>query len=218
MIRKKAELLVLKTLLKFIELWLSSCRLTLDGHPDSLKLFRDGRQVIGALWHSSLIYCLYHFRNHPAAIMVSPSSDGEWVARALRLWGQYPVRGSRLKGGLAAIRQLTEVLKKERLNAGIVADGSQGPACVAQKGAVVLARDTGLPIIPLGVAARPAYHFSSWDRLMLPLPFSSVVMFYGQPIYVAPGTRGQQLEKERIRLERALNQSTQRARDILDSK
>ncbi len=208
--------LTLRLLLKLTELWLSSCRLSVNGHPDSLKLFQEKQQVIAALWHSTLIYCLYHFRNLPAAIMVSPSSDGEWVARALRMWGQHPVRGSRLKGGLVAIREMTKILKEKGVNAGIVADGSQGPACVAQKGAVVLARDTGLPLIPLGVAARPAYYFSSWDRLMLPMPFSRVSMFYGKPLYVSPETKGAAIERERIILENALKEATQRAREFIE--
>ncbi len=211
---QKQESLILKAALKTVELWLSSCRLKQDIHADSKAIMDKNGQVIAALWHSSLIYCLYHFRKFPAAIMVSGSADGEWVARALRLWGQVPVRGSKLKGGLVAIREMTRIIKSQKINAGIVADGSKGPPCVAQKGAVVLARDTGLPIIPVGIGAKPAYYFNSWDRLMLPLPFSRVGVVYGPPIFVDSNARGTLLENARVQLEKELNKASVKAKRL----
>ncbi len=209
------EDLSLRFTLKIIELWLSSCRLATDKHPASDLLIQDDvQQVIVALWHSSLIYSLFHFRRFPATIMVSASSDGEWVARALRLWGQCPVRGSRLKGGLLAIKEMTKIIKTQKINAGIVADGSTGPPCIAQKGAIILARDTGLPIIPIGVGAKPAYYFNSWDRLMLPLPFSRVVVVYGPPIYVDQNARGIRIERMRLKLEKELNKTSIKAKRL----
>ncbi len=208
----------LRMLLRMVEAWLSTCRLVLDRHPLSEELLAQDQQVIVALWHSALIYCLFHFRRYPAAIMVSGSKDGEWVAKALEIWGQKPVRGSKLKGGLVAIREMTRLLKEKKMNAGIVADGSKGPPCVAQKGAIVLARDTGFPIIPIGVSARPAYYFNSWDRLMLPLPFSRVAVVYGGPLYVARATRGTRMEDARLQLERELIKASVRAKRIARQK
>ncbi len=216
----KKKSLWLRGLLKGIETWLSSCRPTIEAHPRSARLFDLNQQVIVALWHSTLIYCLFHFKTFPAAIMVSASKDGEWVARALRIWGQYPVRGSRLKGGIMAIREMTRLIDRQAVSAGIVADGSKGPPYVAQKGAVVLARNTGLPIVPVGMAARPAYHFKTWDRLLLPLPFSKVAVVYGPPLYVDENDRGIQLEHARIHLEQRLISASKRAKKLVkaDSK
>ncbi len=208
----------LRFLLRTVEIWLSSCRPALDVHPLSKELISQDKQFIVALWHSALIYCLFHFRSYPAAIMVSGSKDGEWVARALELWGQHPVRGSKLKGGLLAIREMTKLLKEEKINAGIVADGSKGPPCIAQKGPIVLARDTGFPLIPVGVSARPAYHFNSWDRLMLPLPFSRVSVVYGEPFYVEENTRGPRMEEARLHLEKELIKASVRAKRLARSK
>ncbi len=207
--------IALKICLKFVEAWLFTCRFVLEADPSSKAMFDKKRQVIVALWHCGLIYILYHFRKFPAAIMVSASKDGEWVARALRLWGQYPVRGSRLKGGLYAIRDMTRLLKKYNLSAGIVADGSKGPALKAQIGAIILARDTGLPIIPVSMDATPAYRFNSWDRLILPLPFSKVAMVYGAPIYVGKEVKGKKVEEKRSLLENMLNEAHLKAKEIL---
>ena len=149
--------------------------------------------------------------------MVSASSDGEWVARALRIWGQLPVRGSRLKGGVAAIKKMGRIVKEKGVSAGIVADGANGPACKVQNGALILARDTGLPIVPTGFAARPAHYFNSWDRMILPLPFSRIAMVYGPPLFVASDARGRRLEEYRNLLETRLNQATSRARKLVGS-
>ncbi len=147
--------------------------------------------------------------------MVSGSSDGEWAARCVMNWGQIPVRGSRHKGGLRAIREMAGIMRQQRCNAGIVADGSRGPAHVAQKGAVVLSRDTGVPMVPTGLAARPAFRFNSWDRTILPYPGSRVVLVHRPPISVPPDARGIQIEECRRDLENSLNEATRQAEDIL---
>ncbi len=207
----------LKALLRAIEGYLWTCRPVTDYHPASLGMVQSKQPAIAALWHSSLIYTLYHFRNNRAAIMVSASSDGEWVARALRIWGQLPVRGSRLKGGVAAIKEMGRLVTEQGVSAGIVADGANGPACRAQIGALILARDTGLSIIPTGFAARPAYYFQSWDRMVLPMPFSRIAMVYGPPLSVPPGSRGPRIEECRRLLEASLNRATSRARRLINS-
>jgi lysophospholipid acyltransferase (LPLAT)-like uncharacterized protein len=208
----------LRAALKLIEAWLGSCRASLHWHPEALAMERKGHPIIGAMWHSQLIYLLYALRRYPAAIMVSGSADGEWVARALAIWGQHPVRGSKFKGGSAAIREIARLVNKEGVNAGIIADGSRGPACRAQIGAIVLARTTGRPIVPIAAAARPAYYFSSWDRLFLPLPFSRVSVVFGQPFLVPKDAKGRMIEPYRNRLQQELNDLTREANRIVGVK
>jgi len=202
-------------LFRLVELWLASCRFT-RVESDAVKfLLEPGHPAVITLWHASLIYTLFCFRHHSAVIMVSGSSDGEWVARSLNSWGQIPMRGSRHKGGLLAIKEMTRIMRQQGCIAGIVADGSKGPAQIAQKGAVVLAKETGAPMVPTGFAARPAFRFNSWDRTILPFPGSKVVMVYGQPISVPPDARGIQIEEFRRNLEDSLNEATHLAEKII---
>ena len=147
--------------------------------------------------------------------MVSGSSDGEWAARSLSSWGQIPIRGSRHKGGLLAIKEMARIMRQQGCKAGIVADGSKGPARIAQKGAIILARETGAPVVPTGFAARPAFKFNSWDRMILPLPGSKVVIVFGRPISVPPDARGIRIEEFRRNLEDSLNESTGIAEEII---
>jgi lysophospholipid acyltransferase (LPLAT)-like uncharacterized protein len=201
-------------LFRLAELWLASCRFTVVEQDAIRHLLDSGHPAIIALWHASLIYTLFCFRHHFGVIMVSGSSDGEWVARSLNTWGQIPIRGSRHKGGLRAIREMARIMQEQECIAGIVADGSKGPAQIAQKGAVVLARETGAPMVPTGLAARPAFRFNSWDRTILPFPGSKVVMVYGRPISVPPDARGIQVEEFRRNLEDSMNEATRLAEEI----
>ncbi|MBW1718667.1 MAG: lysophospholipid acyltransferase family protein [Deltaproteobacteria bacterium] len=202
-------------LLRLTELWLASCRFTMVERDAIRPLFEPGHPAIATLWHASLIYNLFYFRHHPGVVMVSGSSDGEWVARFLNSWGQIPVRGSKHKGGLLAIKEMTRIMRQQGCNAGIVADGSQGPARIAQKGAVVLSRETGVPMVPTGLAAKPAFRFNSWDRTILPFPWSKVVMVCGRPISVPPDAKGIWIEEFRRNLEDSLNESTRIAEEIV---
>jgi lysophospholipid acyltransferase (LPLAT)-like uncharacterized protein len=108
-------------------------------------------------------------------------------------------------------------MKERRIGAGIVADGSQGPAMKAQIGAIVLARDTGYPVIPIGFAAKRCVRFNSWDRMILPMPFSKVVMTYGEPVQVAGTARGLKIEEMRRRLEKGLYKATLDAQQIVEA-
>jgi lysophospholipid acyltransferase (LPLAT)-like uncharacterized protein len=197
--------------------WLASCRPVTVQNYCARKLIASGTPVIVALWHQSLIYTPYHFSVYPGVVMVSGNRDAEWVAAALRMWGQIPVRCSRHKGGLKAIREMVRLMKERRIGAGIVADGSQGPAMKAQIGAIVLARDTGYPVIPTGFAAKRCVRFNSWDRMILPMPFSKVVMTYGEPVQVAGTARGLKIEEMRRRLEKGLYKATLDAQQIVEA-
>ena len=207
----------LRLALKIAEIYLGTCRPVVIRSRCAEKSLEAScpRKPVVALWHSSLVYMLYHCRQYHGAVMTSPSKDGEWVAAAVSCWGSVPVRGSRLKGGLYAIRKMAGYMRERGFASGIVADGSRGPVNVAQIGAVVLARDSGCPIVPIGFAAERAIYFNSWDRLVLPLPFSRVCMVYGEMFCVPSGTRGTRLEFFRKKLEYGLNAATAEARSLM---
>jgi len=209
---------ILKKLVFFlIDLWFSTCRPVVEGQWNFERFSGRREPVIIAIWHARVIYTLYHFRRHPAAVIVSASSDGDWVARYVRRHGQVPVLGSRHKGGAQAGKEIVAAMRDRKLNAGIVADGSRGPAEKAQIGAIVMARETGAPIVPTGMAARHAIRFKSWDRTVLPLPFSRIVMVYEEPVMVPEDAKGAGIEKFRRRLEEALNSANEKAERILQS-
>ena len=207
-----------RLLLKAALLWLRTLRAEVLGEERREGLLEPGRPAVVALWHKNLVYTLYHFRHFPGVVMTSRSKDGEWVARAAASWGQRVVRGSRMKGGLEAVARMARLISEDGLSAGIVVDGSKGPACRAQAGALILSRRTGRPILPTGFAARPARRLHTWDRLILPLPFARCCIVYGEPFTVPPSAKGPGLEPWRSKLERALNRADEEAERALGAR
>jgi lysophospholipid acyltransferase (LPLAT)-like uncharacterized protein len=169
------------------------------------------RKYIMALWHSRILLFSYFFKGMNGSILVSRSDDGEIIARILQAQGQETVRGSTKKGGLRAISRLIKDLKKNGRPGAIIPDGPQGPRFQVQPGVILLAKKTGYPIIPASYSAKKIKVFSSWDRFILPYPFTRCRMVFGKLISVPPDADQIGVENSRRTLERELNRITQSA-------
>lgn len=138
---------------------------------------------IAVLWHGRMAAAAPLFKGVDATILVSRSGDGELARMMLRRLGYRTIRGSTGKVGSGALRELREVLGRGGVIA-ITPDGPRGPRHHVNRGAAFLARATGRPILPIGFAAARARRLSSWDRFLVPLPFSRVHICYGEPLRV----------------------------------
>ncbi|MDR2550954.1 MAG: lysophospholipid acyltransferase family protein [Desulfobulbus sp.] len=187
-----------------IRLWFATCRVKVRGDAPLRQYVQTGKTGIAVFWHYSFLFLFYYFRKFPSAIMVSASKDGEYIARLASLMGHVPVRGSSHRGGVKALKEMIERLR-QGLNGAIVADGSQGPARQAQAGCILMASKTGLPIFPVAWAARRVLIFNSWDRTAVPLPFTTIVVRHGEPLWVEPGIGAEQVEAWRLEVEQRLN-------------
>jgi lysophospholipid acyltransferase (LPLAT)-like uncharacterized protein len=187
-----------------IRTWFATCRLKVHGQEVMDRLKDAGTPVIGSFWHYGVLYVLYFFRDESGVAMVSASRDGEYISRIVERLGNETVRGSRKKGGMQAIMKLIRAVRDGR-NAILVADGSQGPARIVQAGSLLLAAKTGVPILPLAWSCNRYKRFGSWDGTALPLPFSRIDFFYGEPLLVPPTLTDEQLEEYRLELEKRLN-------------
>lgn len=135
--------------------------------------------------------------------MVSASRDGEYIARVAELFGFETVRGSANRFGVRALKGLVNHVKQGK-NAGIVADGSQGPALKVQPGAIMLAAKSGSPILPIVWAVKRYKAFNSWDHSVLPMPFSPMILEYGDLIYVEAKMTSARVEEYRMQVEREM--------------
>lgn len=161
-----------------------------------------------AFWHSRIFYMPYHFRWQKRwRILVSPSSDGDIINGILRLFGFSTVRGSSYKSPVRALISLARKVKSGA-SAAMIADGSRGPANVAQPGSVAIAKLTGRLIVPIAFGAERKKNLHSWDKTILPMPFSRINMVFGKPIAVKKNTDGRQLELKRLYLEEELKKIT----------
>jgi lysophospholipid acyltransferase (LPLAT)-like uncharacterized protein len=166
------------------------------------------RNVIYAFWHGHLLYLMYRYRGSGVYILVSQSEDGEMLSRILQRFGLPTIRGSSSRGGR---RSLLELVRRARAgaSAAIAPDGPRGPRHQAQSGIITLARLTEIPIIPLAVGARWKIECQSWDRFLLPLPGSRVIVAYGESVVVPSDADTEVLEQKRQELEGKLLKLTE---------
>jgi lysophospholipid acyltransferase (LPLAT)-like uncharacterized protein len=193
-----------------MRLWFASCRVTTHNEENCFKPNQRGKQGIAAFWHYSIVYILYHMRKYTATAMVSASRDGEYLARLAEQFGFETVRGSKNKKGVQGLKAMLRAVQSGR-SAAIVADGSQGPPKIVQAGSILLAARTGAPIIPMVFAASRYYTINSWDRTIIPKPFSRIDFYYGKPLFVTANLQPKDLESYRLQLEERLNELYKKA-------
>jgi lysophospholipid acyltransferase (LPLAT)-like uncharacterized protein len=186
-----------------LRLYLSFLRVRVVGEEAAHKQFSKYGRVIAAVFHQRFLPALAYvtkFRNFKPIVMISQSSDGELIASLASRLGLVPVRGSSTRGGRDALMAILRALKK---NPGVIhiVDGPTGPKGVIKPGLMAMAQVTGAPIFPIIISAEKAWVMRSWDRFLVPKPFSKVTIRWGDPFPVPRGTRPDQLEELRKQVE-----------------
>jgi len=180
-----------------------------DTSSELLDAFEKNERVLVAFWHAQLgmIQAGYRGRAVGICIQVSRHGDGEIIARATRAYGIRAARGSASRGGIGSAREMIEAYR-EGYDLAIAVDGPRGPRQRAKPGAIRLAQVTGARLFPVACAPRRGHVFGSWDRFVLPLPFTRVYYTGGAPLAVARDADESTLESTRARLEQDLTRLT----------
>jgi len=154
---------------------------------EGLRAEREaGRAVIITLWHGQMLPLLYRHRGERVAILISEHRDGEIIARIAMALGHRTVRGSTTRGAGRALLSMVRQVESGQ-DIAVTPDGPRGPAKSFAAGALIVAQRTGAAIIPATVVARSAWHLGSWDRFMIPRPFTRVIISYGTAAHVKAG-------------------------------
>ena len=178
--------------------------------------------IIPCHWHQRHIFCAYYLVRKLSGkfrigYLVSPSKDGELGAMILKRLGLVAIRGSAKRTGAQAIRDLYLCLSRDGISPVLTPDGSEGPTYKFKPGPVMLAQLSGAPLVPMSYAARRAWYLDSWDRFMIPKPFTRVAIAIGRPRYVersgklgGTGSMQEQMEAELNRLGREAEAALER--------
>ena len=168
-------------------------------------IIRSGRVPIFAVWHGRILPAIWVFRNRGVVVMASENFDGQWIARIIERLGNRTVAGSTSHGGARALIVMKHEVEQGH-PAALALDGPRGPARIAQPGAVWLAGATGNPLLPLHSEASRSWTTNSWDRTMVPKPFSTVALEIRPPIMVT-GTEQEHLDRGQAALSESLGQA-----------
>lgn len=166
----------------------------------------DG-QCIFAFWHSRLAIMPFVHSGEPLVVLQSRHRDSRMLGRVMERFGIEQAWGSSTRGGAAALRDVLRKIR-EGYDLAIAPDGPRGPRRRAQVGVITAARLSGKPIVPLSCSARPATRVNSWDRLVVPWPFSRAVFEFGEPIRVPRAADPDEQERLRQHLETELDRLT----------
>lgn len=183
------------------------------------RVWAAGGPAVICFWHGRIVLSHIGWMKkdgaQPAKVLISHSREGGIVTAATRTVGHDVIRGSsskgdQRKGGVEAMRQMIRHMGAGGAVA-IAPDGPRGPRMRAQMGPIQLAKRMNAPIVCFGWATRGANVFNSWDRFVLPAPFSRGYYVWGDAINVPPDADDAALERSRLMLETELTRVTAEA-------
>jgi hypothetical protein len=149
--------------------------------------------------------------------MTSRSFDGEYIARIIKKLGFSAVRGSSSRGAVGALMGM----KQELDNGNPVAftiDGPRGPIYVAKPGPILLAKRSGHGIVCFYIAVERAWVLNSWDRMMIPKPFSRVAGFGSTTLRVPAEATEEEMAAFHQQMQAMLDRCRERAEGMLGKK
>jgi lysophospholipid acyltransferase (LPLAT)-like uncharacterized protein len=153
----------------------------------------EQRPVVASFWHACIIPATYMCRNLGVRVMSSNSYDGEYMGRIIRKFGFVAVKGSSSRNAVRALLGLRRALQ-EGWTVAFSLDGPRGPRYKVKPGPVALARSSGVPLTMFHMAVDRAWVLRTWDRLLIPKPFSRVLLRFGKLVPVPADATDEDLE------------------------
>jgi len=167
---------------------------------------------IYCFWHQCVLPCTVYFRRSRAVILISKSFDGELITRILKMFGFDAVRGSSSRSAREGLRGLKLVIETGR-TAIFTADGPRGPIYQTKMGPIKLAQMTGAPIGAFHLEPERAWVMGSWDRFLVPKPFTRICVSWAQWTRVPAEPAPSEFEPMRAELNAAIERARLRALD-----
>ena len=186
-----------------------TARFEVIGWENHDKAEAGGGLPIYVFWHDRIFLTTYWWRNRRIVVMTSRSFDGEYIARFIQRFGYGAVRGSSTSGAVGAVVEMARLMRAGCTTAFTI-DGPKGPRYIAKMGAVLLAKKTGQPIVPVTMALKRYWTLPSWDLFQIPKPFTRARVYVEPPIYVPADADEEMLAAKRDELQRVLDNLNQK--------
>ena len=203
--RKKKKKLTKKIAPFLVRLLLSviwrTCRvIKIQGEYHLEPLIKSKHPFIPVYWHQHHVYGAYLMlklkkRGVNIGFLISPSSDGDMSAKIAQKWGTVAIRGSSTRTGAKALRDLYQAITKDKISPVNTSDGPTGPIHVFKPGAIMLAQLTKSELVPVAYAASRYWQLKSWNKFIIPKPFSKIVISIGKPVSIEKTLSEDELQK-----------------------
>jgi lysophospholipid acyltransferase (LPLAT)-like uncharacterized protein len=169
----------------------------------------DSPGFIVCFWHSRLLMMPFARKWGPVKVLISRHRDGEFIARVIQFFKVGTIRGSYQKISLSSLREIINNLKTG-IDIAITPDGPKGPRYKIKNGVIDLGQAFRKNHCPLTYGAVKKT-FRSWDRFILPYPFSKIVFLWGEPLPIGRNLSPEEFEKKKTELEETLISLTEKA-------
>ena len=190
----------------------STIRCVREGTEHYLRFREEGSPVVFAFWHAQMLPLVHYHRGEGVVVLVSEHGDGEYITQIIERNGfGTTARGSSTRGGVKGLKAVVRAIRNGH-DVGFTADGPQGPRHEFKWGALVAAQISGAPVIPVAVGAPRAWVANSWDKFIVPKPFSVVRIAYGPPYWIPRKATEDDLVKHAAELQDTLNRMSLRLR------
>lgn len=171
-----------------MKLWSFTLRYHVNGNAGIVQPEIAPNPVIFALWHNRIftmppIWLRTGGKNRSTVVLTSASKDGTTLAKAMEAFGVGAIRGSSSRRAVSALIGMKKALQEGK-DVCVTPDGPKGPRYQVQPGLLKIAQTTGTEIIPIHIRYSSAWRLSSWDRFVIPKPFSRVEVTFDQPIKI----------------------------------
>lgn len=163
----------------------ATLRLEIRGRENLKPFWDEGRPVICAFWHGRLLlmpYAWWKVGRGEAYILMGRNRNGELITRIVSRFNMKAIRGGSSAGGEEARKEMLEVMARSpRTTLGITPDGPRGPRYESKMGIAWASRTLDVPVIWIAASTRWGLRTTTWDRFLVPLPFSKAVIAFGPP-------------------------------------
>ena len=175
--KKKIQIMFYSFLLKFIlNLIFITCKWKIAGIDNFHIAIKKNRPILLCLWHQDLVCVSRYFKNTTLNLygISSTHFDSEILSKILLSWKIKLIRGSSTRGWSSVIKQMMVLFKDSSSIIALTNDGPQGPPKIAKEGSVSVAEKYNAQIISISANSTKNWRLGSWDKTLLPKPFSTV--------------------------------------------
>lgn len=201
---------------KYIKLVISTGQWTIAHHPESEKILGGNKASIPIFWHGRLMMMPVAKPHHLAMyVIVSKNAIGDLAEKITQYFNIFLIRGSsrnpkkpqKDKGGSAALKQIYKLLEENK-SVAFTPDGPKGPYMKAKAGAILAAKQSGAPLIPVSFSCKKGKNLKSWDHFLVASLFSKGLIASAAPIYLDDNMSEAQIEKDISNTENVLKNLT----------
>lgn len=208
--RRFSHILLKPLLWAVVNLLWASCRKKIIGQENMDQILAGGKPVIPCYWHQQQLFCGWYMlqqikQGMKVGFLISPSVDGDIPANIVAAKGAQVIRGSSTRTGAQALRDMYQLIVRDGVSPVTTPDGPTGPIFSFKPGTAMLSRMTGAPMLPIACAAKKAWYLGSWDKFILPIPFTRVVIAVGPPVAVAATQSAKDWSPLQNQMETAMN-------------